>query len=851
VAFLLYFPALPGPFVFDDGDNIQENWSIRMPDFSCRSINEAAFGGPLKTRPLPYLSFALDYHLHGLDARWFRAVNILLHSVAAFGLFLFLLALSKSPGMKDHQTGAFGFALGASLLWLVHPLATQSVNYIVQRMAIMAALFFVFSLYFYAQARLSQSRRRQGLFFGLCAVFGVLALFSKENAATLVFVLLLVEWFFFRDLSRLWLKRALLLALPAAVIFGGLAMLYMGGNPLGAIVQGYEGRDFTLYGRVLTQFRVVAHYLSVIVLPLPSRFTLFHDIEVSRSLFAPVSTLFSLLFLMGLFAFAVLSARRLRLVSFAVLFFLITLMPESSIIALELIFDHRTYLPSMMIVAAGLWIFMELVPGKQARIALLAVVALLFAWGAFSRNRVWGDEDAFSRDAVERSPTSSRANIVRAHHLHINGNPKEALVFARRAVELDEKDFRAWRILGGILAQSEINRLDEAIEAYQNSLKQDSMGYNFRTLSDLQLALAMSGRFEEARVVLKQALDTRPDDPGVLCNAGRHMLFAGQPDKALEYLQKAVSLVWDHAPSHNSMGEAYAQMGLWEKALESFNQTLVLGDETPRLLCNLGTAYLSLGRVDEARESYGKALSLNPAYVPAYEGLGLAEVKLGNLKKAGEIYARGLAANPGSEDLLRRAAEAAYLARDFAAARDLFERLASLTPEGDAGRMALGQARQMGQLILNWERLTAQAEEQLEANPENPSLWMRAGNLYKEAGKWERAQEAYEKVLALAPDSRDALINLGLTAMGREDYQQAQKLYESVLEREPENIFAMYNMACRFSRTNNTAEAAKWLERLFDTGFDACATILEDNDLINLRQSDQWEGIMQRHCPAR
>ncbi|MDI6797019.1 MAG: tetratricopeptide repeat protein [Desulfatibacillaceae bacterium] len=851
IAFLLYLPALPGPFVLDDAYNIEENFSIRVSDFSCKSIQAAAFGGPVKTRPLAYLSFALNHYFSGLDTRPFRAVNVFFHALTAFGLFLFLFALSQTPGMQDTKKWAFGFAFWAALLWLLHPVATQSVNYIVQRMAIMAALFFVFSLYFFVRARLTAAAGKKRAFFGLCAFFGVLAFLSKENAAMLVFVLLLVEWFFFQNLSRSWFKRALLFAAPAAGIFFALVLIYTGGNPFGAIIQGYEWRDFTPYERILTQFRVVSHYFFLIVFPLPSQLKLFHDIEASTSLFNPIATLSSFLFLAGLFVFAVLSARRLRMVSFALLFFFIMLLPESSIIALELIFDHRAYLPSMMIVAAGVWVVMALAGGKRAGIALLAGVAVLFSWGAFSHNRVWGDAETFFRDAVRRSPTSSRAVVSLANQLHLNGKLEEALVVARHATELDEKNFWAWRILGGILAQSEINLLDESIEAYREALKHESMGHDFRTLSELQLVLAMAGRFEEARQVLGKALKARPDDPGVLCNAGRHMIYAGQPDKALVFLQRAIDLLPDYAPAHDNMGEAYARLGLWEKALESYKQALFLGEETPWLLNNLGTVYLNLNRIEEARKSYEKALAINPALVGAFEGLGLLELRLGNLKKAGDLYARGLEIAPDSTVLLQRAAEAAYLARDFAAAGDFFEKIARLDPDGQTGRMALGQARQMRHLITTLESRIANADVKLAQDPENLSLWMSLGNLYKEAGKWQEAQKAYEKVLAATPDSTDVIINLGLASVGLEDYQQAQRLYESVLEREPENIFALYNMACLFSRTNNTAEAAKWLERLFETGFNACASVLDDNDLINLRQSEQGERLMQNHCDRR
>ena len=103
----------------------------------------------------------------------------------------------------------------------------------------------------------------------------------------------------------------------------------------------------TAWQRVMTQFRVVVFYLSLLFWPAPSRLNLDHDVAISLSLFDPATTLFSLLFLAGLFATAVFTARREPLASYAILWFLGNLVIESSVIRLELIFDHRTYLPSV------------------------------------------------------------------------------------------------------------------------------------------------------------------------------------------------------------------------------------------------------------------------------------------------------------------------------------------------------------------------------------------------------------------------------------------------------------------------------------------------------------------------
>jgi hypothetical protein len=346
---IIYASGLNGPLVFDDMSNIEYNPHIRLEKLSFEGLKKAAFDSPAEFRPVANISFALNYWLHGYKTSGFHLVNVLIHVTTGVFLFFFIRLTLRMPALSLKYESHQWVAYVAALIWLVHPLQTQSVTYIVQRMNSMAAMFYVMALFFYAHGRVSQTTQNRWLWFGGCAAAGILALGTKQIAATLPFFIFLYEWYFLQDLNWHWFKRRMLPLAGVLLFFGILALIYLGADPLESILGGYQRRDFTLPERVLTQFRVMVFYISLIGFPHPSRPNLDRDFALSHSLLDPVTTLLCMVTIAGLLFFAWRLAPRQRLISFCILWFFGNLVIESSVIGLEIIFDHRTYLPSMMV----------------------------------------------------------------------------------------------------------------------------------------------------------------------------------------------------------------------------------------------------------------------------------------------------------------------------------------------------------------------------------------------------------------------------------------------------------------------------------------------------------------------
>jgi len=188
--FLLYANSLHSPFYFDDMPNIVLNPYIRLADLSWESLEKAANFSPSKRRILPNISFALNYYVDAFDVWGFHLVNVFIHIAAAFSFYLLARLILTLPSMAGRFQRAGEIAFVAALLWAVHPLQVNAVTYLVQRMTSMAALFYVLALFCYLKARLQQNTGPKTLLFFLSIIFGIMALYSKENSGMLPVMML-------------------------------------------------------------------------------------------------------------------------------------------------------------------------------------------------------------------------------------------------------------------------------------------------------------------------------------------------------------------------------------------------------------------------------------------------------------------------------------------------------------------------------------------------------------------------------------------------------------------------------------------------------------------------------------
>ncbi len=342
VTWAAYANSLEADFIFDDMHNIVNNKSLHMTELSPAQLWDAATGNATP-RPVAYVSFALNYLVHELDVTGYHVVNTIIHMLAGFAVYaLALHLLPMLMGVKRPLGRGEGvvLALGVALIFVAHPVQTQSVTYIVQRMASLCGLLYLVSMLCYIAGRSAVPEKRGAAvaWWVGALVFWVLALATKQYAVTLPLAILMYEWIARRqrfELNRRVLVAAglgLLLMIGVVLVFKS-GLFFQGGNLQRLFIGGYAQREFTMLERVLTQSRVVMHYLSLIFWPDPRRLILVYDYPLSTSLLSPVTTLLSMLCILGLLVAAWVGVRRWPLVSFGIIWYFLHLAVESTIMA--------------------------------------------------------------------------------------------------------------------------------------------------------------------------------------------------------------------------------------------------------------------------------------------------------------------------------------------------------------------------------------------------------------------------------------------------------------------------------------------------------------------------------------
>jgi len=440
---IAYWPALDAGFYFDDLPNIVEAPGLHWTSLATADLEGLRSATVLPRRWLANLSFALNHVHGGLDPRGYHAVNVLIH--IAVGLVLAWTAArivgdaATTDGQRRRATSA---AAAAALLFLVHPLNTQAVTYAVQRMTSLAALFAVAALGCWVSGR--RDGHRSWPWLVAAATMWLLALGSKENAVAVPLVVLTWELCARRDEWRARLqdgrwRTGLLAGAVASVILVTWVGSAIVGPSTVSWTEPFANRDFGGLERVLTQPRVQLFYLSLLIWPAPSRLNLEHELVVSRSLFVPPATVVALLVCIGAAGIAIwLAARRPRLGFPIVAYFLLHL-PESGPLGLDMVFEHRMYLPMtalVILLATGLAALLGTLPVHQHRFVLAATVALAVSLSVATRarNLTWADSIEFHKDCARKSPNKFRPQFNLGTLLGQTGRVAEALPVLERWV---------------------------------------------------------------------------------------------------------------------------------------------------------------------------------------------------------------------------------------------------------------------------------------------------------------------------------------------------------------------------------------------------------------------------------
>ena len=538
----------------------------------CRAHSLESFWPPEGTRYLTYLTFALNYRAGGLDVAGYHAVNLLIHAINGLLVFLVASSLMRSPRLAQKGLPEFHMALLAALLFIAHPVQTEAVTYITQRFASLATLFYLLALASYLKYRSSgASGASKAVFYAIALLSAFAAQFTKEISFTLPFVMLSIEFAFFKGplLPRL-LKLApfmLAMAVIPLTLFGLGSGEGVGGEIMG--LQLKDLREISRHDYLVTQFRVIVTYLRLLVIPVGQNIE--YDYPMFHSLFTP-EVLSSFVFICFLFFGAIYLFYRsvkggnglLSLISAGTLWFFTTISVESSIVPIkDLIFEHRLYLPSAgaaIAASAAVFLFSEKFFSRASAWKVLAAAVVLFVLplsvAAFERNKVWKNEVTLYEDAVKKSPSKERVRYNLAWAYHRNGE------------------------------------LDRAIEEYSADLRlapdKDKAHYN------LALIYRGMGKREEAQRHFLEALRIKPD-PVAYYNLAMLYHSAGELDPAIASYEAALKARPGYEDALYNLGAALMEKGDLAGAAERFSSVIRLNPVSADAIYNLGRVYAKEG----------------------------------------------------------------------------------------------------------------------------------------------------------------------------------------------------------------------------------------------------------------
>jgi len=370
---------------------------------------------------------------------------------------------------------------------------------------------------------------------------------------------------------------------------------------------------------LLTQFTVVATYIRLIFFPINQN--LDYDFPIYNTFLTPEVFLSFLLlfsiFSLGIYMFMHSRTRNstYRIIAFGIFWFFITLSVESSFIPIvDVIFEHRVYLPSTgFFIALTTGIFLLLNKFGQRKlhtigVAIIVTVIIMFSVLTYSRNNIWSSEIALWQDNVEKSPQKARPHNILGNVLNKQDRIEEAIEHYLHALQIKPDYEKAHYNLGNVL--NEQDRTEEAIEHYLQALR-------------------IKPDFEEAHINLGNVLNKQ-----------------WRKEEAIEHYLHALRINPESEEAHNNLGNVYNEQGRTEEAIEHFLHALRINPESEKTHNNLGLAFYNQGHTEEAIEHYLHALRINPESEEAHNNLAISFVFKGYIKMAVSHFRKALHINP-------------------------------------------------------------------------------------------------------------------------------------------------------------------------------------------------------------
>jgi hypothetical protein len=572
---IIYSNSFDCSFQFDDETSIWNNKKVKsLSNFvsfdTWTNINE---------RPLSYVTLAFNYYLGGLNPTGYHWFNVLAHILAAILVFLLSklligISLKELPEKKKIYV-----ALGAALIFAAHPIQVMSVIYIVQRMSILSGLFYILSVLLYIKARQYHINKglvsKTTLLYFATGLAGILALLSKQNAATLPIMWWFVELYFIRNKDQKAAKKYL-------VVFGSIILVGI----VSVVITGIlprETEDISRWQYLISQFKILVLYFQLILFPVALNIN--HNIPVSGSLFG-IYEIIGLVLIIFLVFMAIRFYKKQRLLSFGIIWFFVNMSIESSIIPItDLMMEHRIYLPIYgiaLVVAYGLFLLLKQNIVRYSLVMILIIIIL--GTVTYQRNFDWKSVRSIWTSSLQVTPDNPRS-LVYVGLSYAKVDQRVALKYYNQALKVDSGYYHAWLSRGMVYYKQ--NKYQQAI-------------YNFN-----------------------KALDITERQKYIFLLRGISYLQTKQYKPALIDLNRYIKKYDNNPKAYIYRGEVNYNLKNYSDAGEDFLNALELNPNIPELYVNLIEVFYRTKDTEKGRHyikiAQKNGFTVNPIYLDFFD----------------------------------------------------------------------------------------------------------------------------------------------------------------------------------------------------------------------------------------
>ncbi|MFH2143615.1 MAG: tetratricopeptide repeat protein, partial [Bacteroidota bacterium] len=596
--FLIYSNTLSHGYVLDDYSVIKENWVVKKGTEGISTIMETSYRygywnkpGTLY-RPLSLVMFAIEWQLSPDNPAPGHFINILFYALSGFLLFLLLTKILKNFNII--------IPFIASLIFITHPIHTEVVANIKSRDEIMSVFFVILSMLF-----LWNHLSRPGIIKIVIALACfLLSILSKEGVITFIAIIPLTIYFFTEIKIRKNLMISSLFILPA-LIYLYLRKKVIGdiGGVEAGIVDNLLMAAPDFQSKIATSFLILNKYLFKLFIPFPLTADYSYN-QIPIVGFGSIKAIFALLVHVGLLVFAIIKIRKKTIISYAILFYLITMSIYSNlIITIGSSFGERfLYIGSIGFSLFIAFILVRLFKKKTefsgfsklsvffktniSIIGISAIILIIYSFITINRNRDWESNLTLYSADVVKSPNS-------AHMRYYYGLSVMKDLALNAKTEKEKNEY----------LDIAINEFSAAAKIYSNySDAYDQMG----------LAYFRKNDFTKALKNYNLAFEINPNRPISYNNVGIIYFQQGEYEKALEVYLKAVELNPRYADAYMNLGSVYGTLGKFDLAIENFKKSIEYNPYNAYCHYYLGLTYQSKGDEKNAQESLNKAYQLDP-----------------------------------------------------------------------------------------------------------------------------------------------------------------------------------------------------------------------------------------------